>query len=216
MAALMRLIPAIGAAILAACASDSGAAVAAPGTAAPEAVRVVMETSAGVIALEVYPDKAPATAANFLRYVDEGLYDGAAFYRATRPDNDPMIEVVQAGLWDPRKEGAEGYDFKAPHAPIAHETTQATGLSHVDGAISMARVEPGTAASEIFISVGPNPELDFGGARNPDGQGFAAFGRVVSGMETVRAINQRPTEEGEGFNGQLLKEPVSIISVRRQ
>jgi peptidyl-prolyl cis-trans isomerase A (cyclophilin A) len=127
-----------------------------------------------------------------------------------------MIEVVQAGLWDPKREGAEGYDFKAPHAPIAHETTDATGLSHIDGAISMARVEPGTAASEIFISVGANPELDFAGARNPDGQGFAVFGRVVAGMEAVRAIHQRPTEDGEGFSGQLLKEPVAIIRVRRE
>jgi len=182
----------------------------------PGAVRVVMETTAGAIEIDVYPDKAPATAANFLAYVDAGLFKGAAFYRATRADNDPMIAVVQAGLWNPLLEGTPGYAFAPPLPPIAHETTAMTGLAHGDGAVSMARVEPGTAASEFFISVGPNPELDFGGARNPDGQGFAVFGQVASGMETVRAINAAPTREGEGFEGQLLRQPVAILAVRRK
>lgn len=179
-------------------------------------VAVRLSTDRGDILIDLYTEKAPATAANFLAHVDAGLYEGAAFYRTTRPDNDPMIEVVQAGLWDPKREGAEGYDFKPPLPPIAHETTAMSGLAHGDGVVSMARVEPGSATSEFFISVGDNPELDFGGARNPDGQGFAAFGRVRDGMEVVHAIHQAETESGEGFEGQLLTAPVKILSARRE
>lgn len=182
----------------------------------PGVVTVRLATDRGGIVIDLYTEKAPATAANFLAHVDAGLYDGAAFYRTTRPDNDPMIEVVQAGLWDPKREGAPGYDFKPPLPPIAHETTARSGLAHGDGVVSMARVEPGSATSEFFISIGDNPELDFGGARNPDGQGFAAFGRVREGMEVVRAIHQAETESGEGFEGQLLTAPVKIISAARE
>lgn len=179
-----------------------------------ETVRI--KTDHGDIVVELYPDKAPATVANFLSYVDGGYYDGASFYRATRPDNDPMIEVVQAGLWDPKREGTPGYAFEPPLPEIAHETTEMSGLGHGDGVISMARDAPGTASSEFFISVGDNPELDFGGARNPDGQGFAAFGRVRDGMDVVRAINLAPTGAGEGFEGQLLTTPVRILAVRHE
>lgn len=181
-----------------------------------DVVTVRLATERGDIVIDLYTEKAPATAANFLAHVDAGLFEGAAFYRTTRPDNDPMIEVVQAGLWDPKREGAPGYEFKPPLAPIAHETTALSGLAHEDGVVSMARVEPGSATSEFFISIGDNPELDFGGARNPDGQGFAAFGRVRDGIEVVRAIHQAETESGEGFEGQLLKAPVKILSARRE
>lgn len=194
---------------LAACAKEK----AAP---AQATVKVRMETTLGDIVVELYPGKAPVTVANFLAYVDGGYYDGAAFYRATRPDNDPMIEVIQGGLWEPEREGEGGYAFKAPFADIAHETTAATGLSHVDGAISMARDAPGTASSEFFICVGDNPELDYGGERNPDGQGFAAFGKVIEGMDVVRAIDEAPTGEGEGFKGQLLSPAIVINSMRRE
>ena len=179
-----------------------------------DGVSVTFETSKGDIVVALYPDKAPITVTNFLRYVDEELYQDAHFYRTTRPDNDPMIEVIQGGLWAPWKEDGDG-NFEAPLAPIAHETTAATGLSHIDGAISMARVEPGTASSEFFISVGENLELDFEGERNPDGQGFAVFGQVTSGMDIVREINAAATQEGEGFAGQLLATPVEIISIKR-
>jgi len=190
-------------------------AVAACGKADEKGVRVVMETSAGAIVLELYPDKAPISANNFLRYIDQGHYAGAHFYRTTRPDNDPMIEVIQGGLWAPfREDGDE--DFSAPLPPIAHETTQASGLTHEDGVISMARSEPGSASSEFFITIGDNHELDFGGERNPDGQGFAVFGKIVDGMDAVRAINAATTRGGEGFDGQLLTEPVAIISISRQ
>ncbi len=179
-----------------------------------ENVRVTMETSAGAITLELYADRAPATAANFLQYVDQGAFDGAHIYRATRPGNDPLISVIQGGLWKPWEEGMDA-DYAAPYPPVAHETTEMTGLSHTDGVISMARVEPGTASSEWFINVGDNPSLDFGGTRNPDGQGFAAFGKVVAGMDVVRAINAAPTGPGEGFAGQVLAERVEIRNVRR-
>lgn len=182
---------------------------------AADAPRVIMETAAGDIIIELYPDKAPLTVANFLRYVDEGAYDGAHFYRTTRPSNDPMITVVQGGLWAPWEEGMDE-GFAAPFPPIAHETTAVSGLTHGDGVISMARSEPGTASSEFFINVGANPSLDFAGERNPDGQGFAAFGKVVAGMDAVRAIHAAPAREGEGFEGQILAEPVTIISARRE
>ncbi|HNR78366.1 MAG TPA: peptidylprolyl isomerase [Parvularculaceae bacterium] len=178
-----------------------------------------MKTEKGDIVFALYPERAPVTTANFLAYVDGGLYDGAAFYRTTRPDNDPMIEVIQGGLWAPWREGEEGYAFAAPLPDIAHETTATTGLSHTGGTLSMARDAPGTASSEIFVTIGDNTALDYGGARNPDGQGFAAFGKVVDGMDVVRAIQAGATDaslDGAVMAGQLLDEPVKILSVRRE
>ena len=173
---------------------------------------VLMEASLGSIEIEVYADRAPATAANFLRLVDGGHLDGGTFYRTVSPANDngsPVISVIQGGLGD-----APG-----PFAPIAHETTRDTGVVHVDGALSMARAGPGTASTEFFICIGDQPALDFGGDRNPDGQGFAAFGRVVDGMDVVRAIHAAPADaptEVEYVRGQIIEEPVTIISVRRR
>jgi peptidyl-prolyl cis-trans isomerase A (cyclophilin A) len=168
--------------------------------------RVVMETELGTITLEIYLEAAPITAANFLRYVDESRFEGASFYRVVRPDNQPndeiTIEVIQGG---PRGRNRED---RLP--PIEHETTEATGIRHLDGVISMARNRPGSASSEFFICVGDQPALDFGGMRNPDGQGFAAFGRVVSGMEVVRKIQQ--LEPGEG---QYLENPMAITRIAR-
>ncbi|WP_425409598.1 peptidylprolyl isomerase [Hyphococcus sp.] len=178
------------------------------------ATRVVMETDAGAVTLELYTDKAPATAANFLNYVDEGAFDGSHIYRATREDNDPSIAIVQGGLWRAWEDGLDA-DYTPPLPPVVHETTEATGISHTDGVISMARVEPGSASSEWFINVGDNPSLDYGGARNPDGQGFAAFGKVVDGMDVIRNINAAPTREGDDFAGQILAEPIEIKSVKR-
>jgi peptidyl-prolyl cis-trans isomerase A (cyclophilin A) len=163
--------------------------------------RVRLETDLGPIVLEVYPDRAPVSAANFLRYADEGRFDGASFYRVVTPDNQPdnpvEIEVIQGGLGF-----ADHHPQRLP--PIRHETTAEIGFAHRDGTVSMARLEPGTASSEFFICIGDQPELDFGGRRNPDGQGFAAFGRVVEGMEVVRRIQRLPAE------GQMLAEPVTI------
>ncbi len=204
---VLRIIIPLLAFFTAACSAGDNSAKAPP--------RITMKTDLGVVVFELYPDKAPVTVANFLRYVDEGAYHGAAFYRATHPENDPMIEVIQGGLWEPRREGEQGYAFVAPFPEIPHETTQMSGLSHTDGMMSMARNEPGTASSEIFISIGDNTELDFGGARNPDGQGFAVFGRVVEGMDVIHAINAAPTSDGEGFEGQIIIEPIRILNLTR-
>jgi peptidyl-prolyl cis-trans isomerase A (cyclophilin A) len=165
--------------------------------------RVLIKTQLGDIAVEIYVRQAPVTAANFLTYVREHRFEGATFYRTVtmgnQPDNDVKIEVIQGGL----KEDEHGLGL----APIEHETTAVTGLKHKDGTISMARLEPGTASSEFFICVNDQPELDFGGKRNPDGQGFAAFGRVVDGMDTVREIQRQPAD------GQYLDPEIRILDM---
>lgn len=174
-------------------------------------IRVLMTTSLGDIEIEMYPDKAPLTVGNFLRLVDAGHLDGSTFYRVVSPENDngsPKISVIQGGIGD----------AESPFAPIAHETTAVTELRHLDGSISMARAAVGTATTEFFICIGDQPALDFGGARNNDGQGFAVFGRVVSGMDAVRAIHSSPANaptELDYFENQLLEDPVGIESVRR-
>ena len=179
--------------------------------AAVRVVRVLMVTSLGDIELELYPDKAPITVAGFLRLVDGGHLEGGTFYRVVSPDNDngsPVISVIQGGIGD----------AESPIPPMAHETTADSGLPHRNGSISMARAEVGTATTEFFICIGDQPALDFGGARNDDGQGFAVFGRVVDGMDIVRAIHESPADapsEFEYFRGQLLEEPVEIVSLQR-
>ncbi|MET0552467.1 MAG: peptidylprolyl isomerase [Vicinamibacteria bacterium] len=185
--------------------------VAAQGTspqpaALPKLATVVIETTEGTIEVEVDEANAPVTAANFLKYVDAGHYDGGRFHRAVRLDNQPenrvKIEVVQAGA-DPRRE-------KDAWPAIPLERTEKTGIKHRDGALSMARDGADTATSDFFVCVGDQPALDFGGARNPDGQGFAAFGRVVRGMDVVRRIQAAPAD------GQALTPPVVIRSARRK
>ena len=171
----------------------------------PSPVRVIMETELGDIVIEVDAAHAPATAANFLKYVDAGLYDGGRFHRTVRPDNqrDKMVKiaVIQGAANDARQ--------LAFLPPVALERTSVTGLSHKDGTVSMARGGVDTATHEFFVCVGDQPELDFGGRRNPDGQGFAAFGRVVGGMDVVRRL-QMTTAEGE-----KLTPPMKIVRVRR-
>ncbi len=167
--------------------------------------RVLMKTELGDILIEVFPEKAPITVANFLRYVDESRFEGAVFYRVVtkdnQPNNDIKIEVIQGGL-------GSTPDAKAL-PPIEHETTDVTGILHKDGVISMARLMPGSASSDFFICVGNQPSLDYLGMRNRDGMGFAAFGRVVEGMDVVRKIQQQPEER------QYLPKPVKILSVTR-
>ena len=183
---------------------------------ATETVTVTMSTSAGDVEIELYLDAAPVTVANFLVYVDGNHYQNASFYRVVRMDNQAQnnikIEVIQGGLGDA--------ELDISIEPIVHETTESTGILHTDGAISMARLEPGTATSEFFICVNDQPELDFGGQRNPDGQGFAAFGKVVKGMKVVREIqnmNTDPPPEGdlEYTSGQMLLDPVVIFGISR-
>jgi peptidyl-prolyl cis-trans isomerase A (cyclophilin A) len=164
--------------------------------------RVLLHTELGDIEVELNATQAPSTTANFLSYVNGGFYNGGVFHRTVTPQNQPdkptKIEVIQAGINPDRKQG----NLPA----IALERTSATGLRHKDGTISMARDSPDTATSDFFICLGDQPELDFGGTRNPDGQGFAAFGHVVRGMDVARKIQAAPAE------GQKLTPPVRILS----
>ncbi len=167
------------------------------------AERVVIRTELGDITLEIETKKAPVTASNFLSLVGQGVYSGAIFYRVVRLDNQPdspvKIEVIQGGLFDDH--------LINTFPPIEHETTDRTGILHTDGAISMARNEPGSASTEFFICIGDQPSLDYGGDRNPDGEGFAAFGKVTDGMEVVRKIQELPD------SGQYLIKQVVIDSI---
>jgi peptidyl-prolyl cis-trans isomerase A (cyclophilin A) len=171
-----------------------------------EPVRVLIQTDRGDIELELDTEKAPITTANFLRYVGGKFYDGGRFHRTVKADNQPdnkvKIEVIQAGINPDR--------MKDEFPPIKLERTRDTDLRHRDGTISMARDGPDTATSDFFICVGDQPELDFGGKRNPDGQGFAAFGRVVKGMDVVKMIQASKAE------GQTLKPQVRIVRVTRK
>lgn len=172
----------------------------------PASVPVVLETSEGSITILLEVERAPATAANFLRYVDERRLDGALFYRAMRLGEG--FGLVQAGA-----------DHRRRLPPVAHEPTSATGLSHVDGAVSMARAAPGSADADFFIIVGDAMTgLDAGPASGGDRLGYAVFGRVVEGMEVVRRILGAPTSptEGEGaMRGQMLAPRIAIRSARR-
>ncbi|MFW6289599.1 MAG: peptidylprolyl isomerase [Mariniphaga sp.] len=166
-----------------------------------------MITPFGKITIEVDTINAPLTAKNFLKHVSGGTFEEAVFYRTVHADNQSAgsvkLEVIQGGLFHDEK--------IAQHKGIFHETTKATGLKHLDGTISMARSEPGTASTEFFICIGEQPELDFGGKRNSDGQGFAAFGKVIHGMKVVRKIQKLPHE------GQYLKQPAGIVmSIKKE
>lgn len=170
---------------------------------AQKSIRCEIRTSLGDILIELYPEKAPQTVKNFLNYVDLRLYDGTSFFRVCTPENEKdrkvKIEVIQGG------DVPEGKQL----APIRMETTQSTGIRHQGGTVSMARDTPNSATSSFFICISDQPELDFAGKRNPDGQGFAAFGRVTKGMRVVRKIQKQKNEE------QRLIDPVAIYSVRR-
>jgi len=164
---------------------------------------VLIHTDLGDISVELYMEKAPVTASNFLAHVEHDDYTNSMFYRVVRMDNQPQskvkIEVIQGGLFHD--------EVLDTITPIRHESTQETGILHTDGVISMARMEPGSASTEFFICIGDQPSLDHGGKRNPDGQGFAAFGKVVKGMDIVRAIQAQADE------GQYLKEHVRIRAI---
>jgi peptidyl-prolyl cis-trans isomerase A (cyclophilin A) len=172
--------------------------------------RVVIDTALGPIGVLLDLGRAPLSAGDFLKYVDRGLYAGGTFYRTVRPDDDPTpvkIEVVQGGLTDESR-------FLAS---IAHEPTNQTGLRHRNGTISIARGKVGTGtAGAFFICIGDQPELDFGGKRNPDGQGFAAFGHVTSGMELIREMGALKTQgPPRSSGGELIASPVPIVRARR-
>ena len=174
-----------------------------------QAQKVRIYTSAGNIEVELYGDKAPLTTSNFLQYVKDGVYNGGSFYRTVRPNNQrkdqPHIEVIQGGT---------DADSLKRRGPIELERTSLTGLKHEDGTISMARSTPNSATSEFFICINAQPSLDFGGTRNPDGQGFAAFGKVTKGMKIVKKIQQEKTTlyPALGLNQRLIKS-VKIIKI---
>jgi peptidyl-prolyl cis-trans isomerase A (cyclophilin A) len=176
-------------------------------------VRVRVQTELGDIVIDVNQTRAPITAANFLRYVDAGHYDGGIFHRTVKMDNQPestiKIEVIQAGVNPDRA--------KAGFPPITLERTNVTGILHKDGVVSMARGTPDSATSGWFICINDQPSLDFGGQRNPDGQGFGAFGRVVSGMAVVRKIQMAPSSTNRTTNteAQRLTPPIKITKVAR-
>jgi len=167
------------------------------------AQKVKISTQLGDIIVQLEPTKAPITVANFLKYVEGDYYKGGSFFRTVRMDNQPdsplKIEVIQGG--------AHPWKQNFLMDSILLERTNLTGLNHTNGAISMARGTPDSAQESFFICIGDQPELDFGGKRNPDGQGFAAFGRVTQGMEIVCKIQTSPSE------GQGLIPPVLILNV---
>ncbi|HZZ68196.1 MAG TPA: peptidylprolyl isomerase [Phenylobacterium sp.] len=172
--------------------------------------RVIITTTEGAMTVELYPDKAPITVANFLKYVDRKLYDGATFYRASKPKGQVADDygTIQGGLQN---------NPKKVLPPIAHESTLKTGLKHTDGTISMGRHAPGTAQADWFICIGDMPYLD-ADPKDPSNPGFAAFGRMVEGKPVAEAILGQPTDPNAGvgaMKGEMLVKPVKIISIRR-
>jgi peptidyl-prolyl cis-trans isomerase A (cyclophilin A) len=174
--------------------------------AAAQRVLVRVDTELGALLIAVFPRKAPVTTANFLAYVDAHYLDDGSVYRIVTPDNQHPEPAVKVSLvqW-----GMNLGQQPPPLPPIAHETTAMTGLRHRHGTVSMARLEPGTAASEFFICVGDQPELDFGGHRNPDGAGFAAFGEVVVGGQVLDALYARAESD------HMLRRPIPLRGVAR-
>jgi peptidyl-prolyl cis-trans isomerase A (cyclophilin A) len=173
---------------------------------------VVFETEKGAIEMEVDGVRAPTTAANFLRYVDAGFYDGGNVNRSVRPDNtvrhDVEIQVIQFQIDAARN--------REQFAPIPLERTNVTGVRHVDGTLSMARNGPDTATGSFSIVIGDQPAMDFGGRRQPDGQGFAAFGRVVRGMDVVKKIHASPTGQAGPYGTESLSPPITIVKAYRR
>jgi peptidyl-prolyl cis-trans isomerase A (cyclophilin A) len=179
-----------------------------PASALPALPRVAIVTSRGRFVIEADTAHAPISAGNFLRYVDRHLMDGTRFYRVVKVD--ARFGFVQFG--------SDG-DPKKTLAPVAHEPTTATGLKHLDGTVSTARLAPGTARGEFTIAVGDQPSFDADPTKPGDNQGYAAFGHVVEGMDVVLAIFDTPvsptaTVRG-AFRGEVPADPVTIVSARR-
>ena len=186
-------------------------------------IPIRIETEYGTIKVELFDNEAPITTTNFLHYVDDCLYDQGRFHRTVTADNNAntnlnltedevssgqvpndeiAIQVIQASINSDRTSELD--------APIPLERTSETGLKHLDGTLSMARSTPNSAVSDFFICINDQPDLDFGGMRNPDGQGFAAFGRVTEGMDVVRTIQSQPAQ------GQILDPAVPILKIERE
>ncbi|MFC3711618.1 peptidylprolyl isomerase [Sphingoaurantiacus capsulatus] len=213
---LLLLAALLAAPVLAQTTEPAPAAAPAPGAAVapieapkPATVRVTLTTPDGPIVLELEKERAPVTTANFLRYVDQKRFDGAVFYRAMKLTPDGSYGLIQGGTRG---------NPKTTLPAIAHEPTSKTGLSHVDGTISMARGAPGSATGDFFITIGALTSLDADLTKPGDNLGFAAFGRVVEGMETVKKIMVAPTSPTEGvgvMKGQMIAAPIKITTARR-
>ena len=193
-----------------------------PAEAVGQTVHVVIETALGEIEVELYPERAPLSVAQFLSYADRGHYDGAAtFYRATHTAGGDAHDVVQGGMRSlPMLTRSEGEaEAEPPFPPVPHETTHDTGIRNERGTLAYARNEPGTANTEIFFNVGDNFVLDTdAGDPTRDGYGYSTFGRVVRGMEVLDEIHTLPTDApaaSEVVTGQILNDPVRILAVRR-
>lgn len=174
--------------------------------------QVIFETELGNITMEIDVVKAPITGENFLKYVDGKFYDGGVVNRAVRPDNtirkDVEIQVIQIQINPARR--------REQFPPIRMESTKETGLSHVNGALSMARAGPDTATASFSIPIGDQPEMNFGGKRNADGQGFAVFGRVIAGMDVVGKIHKSPTGTTGAYRTETLDPPIKILRAYRK
>lgn len=175
----------------------------------PATVRVTLTTAEGPIVLELEKERAPVTTANFLKYVDQKRLDGAVFYRAMKLTADGSYGLIQGGTRN---------NPKTTLPAIKHEPTSTTGLSHIDGTISMARGAPGSATGDFFITIGALTSLDADLTKPGDNLGFAAFGRVVEGMDVVKKIMAAPTSPTEGvgvMKGQIIAAPIKIATARR-
>ena len=217
---MRKLLAGFAALVLVACGDaenypTAGAEFIDPGT----PIGVVMETNMGKIHIDVYPERAPRSAGDFLYYVDKGLYDNQGFYRVVTPENDDKkmgMSLIQGGMLD-----------LVELTLVEHESTQQTGLANVTGSLALARQDVGSgSAAFFFVNLADNKMLDHGGKRNPDGQGFAVFGRVTKGLGIAYRIQERPTyKKGEAENlppafrlidDQLLKNPVFIKKAYRE
>ena len=169
---------------------------------------IMIETTYGEIEVELYPHKAPKTVASFLNFIDSGFYRKASFYRVFNDGNQPSdalkSALIQGGIW-------KSNQAKAIHIQgIPHEPTNLTGIKHKKGVISLARTKPGTASTEFFICINDEPGLDFGGENIADKQGYAAFGKVIHGMDIVLKI-YRQNEVDQYFDP-----PITIFSIKRK
>ena len=179
---------------------DAGSADSTPSKTLP---KVAFDTPFGTLIVEIDTIAAPVTAANFFRYLDAGAYNNAQFHRTVTTTNQPDSEILIGVIQGSARAGAQ------QHPPIPLERTTVTGLRHLNGTISMARSTADSATNQFFLCIGDQPELDFGGRRNPDGQGFAAFGRLLSGWLVLQQLQSSPA------SGQTLTPPVPITRARR-
>jgi peptidyl-prolyl cis-trans isomerase A (cyclophilin A) len=166
---------------------------------------VIISTRQGDIEIELYREQAPKSVAAFLSYIERGYYKNASFYRVlnedNQPSNAPKAELIQGGTY--RSQPALNDTLPG----IPHESTDQTKILHTEGTISLARTRPGSATTEFFICIGDQPGFDFGGENNADKQGYAAFGKVVKGMDVVKRIyNMRESD-------QYFDPPVPIFNI---